>query len=156
MAAEASDPQHQAAELRVARALATVGNWMFSPATRRRIMLRSGLDVTLGDFTLLAQVSLHQPVRLSVLAALMEVDKSTLSPAARRLEAHGLIDRTADPEDARAQLVKVTGAGRLAISKVWKARAEAVADLMDGWTAADIERLADGLAAFAAEIQKLP
>ncbi|MFD0659062.1 hypothetical protein [Thermocatellispora tengchongensis] len=65
---------------RVAAALATVGNWMFAPATRRRIMAASGLELSLGDYTVLAQISLHAPVRLSVLAELMEVDKSTLSP----------------------------------------------------------------------------
>lgn len=154
MPAKGPGDQQRDAELRVAGALATVGNWMFSPATRRRIMASSGLNLTLGDFTLLAQISLHEPVRLSVLAELMEVDKSTLSPAAKRLELRDLIARTADPHDARAQLVKVTRAGRLAIKKMWKARAEAVSALMDGWTTSDVEQLADGLAAFAAEIRK--
>jgi DNA-binding MarR family transcriptional regulator len=127
---------------------------MFSPATRRRIMAESGLNLTLGDYTLLAQVSLHEPVRLSTLAALMEVDKSTLTPPTKRLEARGLIERAVDPADARAQLVKTTRSGRLTIRKLWKTRAAVVAELMAGWGVADIEHLADGLTAFAAEIDK--
>ncbi|WP_433356647.1 MarR family winged helix-turn-helix transcriptional regulator [Microtetraspora malaysiensis] len=145
--------QREAAD-RVAAALATVGNWMFAPATRRRIMASSGLEMSLGDYTLLAQVSLHGPVRLSVLAGLMEVDKSTLSPPAKRLESRGLIERQPDPADARAQLVSVTREGRLAIRELWKARADAVAALLSDWQSADIEHLAEGLGAFAEAIKK--
>lgn len=138
----------------VADALATVGNWMFSPATRRKIMASSGLELSLGDYTLLAQVSLHAPVRLSVLAELMEVDKSTLSPPAKRLEARGFIERRPDPADARAQLVSVTREGKLAIGKLWKARAAAVAALMEGWDVADVERLSESLGVLSESIKK--
>ncbi|NUW46845.1 MarR family winged helix-turn-helix transcriptional regulator [Nonomuraea rhodomycinica] len=138
----------------VAAALATVGNWMFSPATRRKIMASSGLELSLGDYTLLAQVSLHAPVRLSALAELMEVDKSTLSPPAKRLEARGFIERRPDPADARAQLVSVTRAGRLAISQLWKARAAAVAALLADWEAAEVEQLAASLGALSEAIKK--
>ncbi|GHE81696.1 hypothetical protein GCM10017786_10290 [Amycolatopsis deserti] len=137
----------------VAAALATVGNWMFSPATRRRIMASSGLELSLGDYTLLAQISVHAPVRLSVLAELMEVDKSTLSPPAKRLEQRGFIERRPDPADARAQLVSVTRAGKLAIGKLWKARAAAVADLLADWDPADVEQLAAGLGALSEAIK---
>ncbi|NIH83512.1 MarR family winged helix-turn-helix transcriptional regulator [Amycolatopsis granulosa] len=148
-----SRPQREAVD-GVAAALATVGNWMFAPATRRKIMAASGLDLSLGDYTLLAQVSLHAPVRLSVLAELMEVDKSTLSPPAKRLESRGLIERRPDPADARAQLVSVTRAGKLAIGKLWKARAAAVAALLADWDAADVEQLAASLGALSEAIKR--
>ncbi|MEU3529249.1 MarR family transcriptional regulator [Streptomyces sp. NPDC038707] len=138
----------------VAAALATVGNWMFSTAARRRIMAASGLELSLGDYTLLAQISQHAPVRLSVLAELMEVDKSTLTPPAKRLEARGFIVREPDPADARAQLVSVSRAGKLAIRKLWQARADIVAELMDDWSTADIKSLAANLAAFAEAIER--
>ncbi|MEV4305071.1 MarR family transcriptional regulator [Nonomuraea sp. NPDC049624] len=152
--AENGDVRAREATDRVAAALATVGNWMFAPTTRRRIMAASGLELSLGDYTLLAQISLHAPVRLSVLAELMEVDKSTLSPPAKRLESRGFIERQPDPDDARARLVSVTRAGKLAIRELWKARTTAVAALMEGWAPSDIEQLADGLAAFAEAIKK--
>ncbi|WP_157252438.1 MarR family winged helix-turn-helix transcriptional regulator [Nonomuraea typhae] len=139
---------------RVSAALATVGNWMFAPSTRRRIMAASGLELSLGDYTVLAQISLHAPVRLSALAELMDVDKSTLSPPARRLESRGFIERQSDPDDGRAQLVSVTRAGKLAIRELWKARASTVAALIEDWDPAEIEDLAAGLAAFAAAIKK--
>ncbi|MFG1708677.1 MarR family winged helix-turn-helix transcriptional regulator [Nonomuraea sp. M3C6] len=147
--------ERQAAD-RVAAALATVGNWMFAPATRRRIMASSGLEMSLGDYTLLAQISMHAPVRLSVLAELMEVDKSTLSPQAKRLESRGFIKRRPDPADARAQLVSVTREGKLAIRTLWKARTAAVAALLADWAPADVEQLAAGLGAFAEAIKKGP
>ncbi|MFC7016745.1 MarR family winged helix-turn-helix transcriptional regulator [Streptomyces viridiviolaceus] len=142
------------ASLEVASALAVVGNWMFSTTARRRIMSASGLDLSLGDYTLLAQISQHAPIRLSVLANLMEVDKSTLTPPAKRLEARGFIVREPDPADARAQLVSVSRAGKLAIRKLWQARAAIVAELMDDWSTAEIKSLAANLAAFAEAIEK--
>ncbi|MEU1663921.1 MarR family transcriptional regulator [Streptomyces sparsogenes] len=138
----------------VASALAVVGNWMFSTTARRRIMAASGLELSLGDYTLLAQISQHAPVRLSVLADLMEVDKSTLTPPAKRLEARGFIVREPDPVDARAQLVSVSRAGKLAIRKLWQARAAIVAELMEDWSTAEIKSLATHLAAFAEAIEK--
>ena len=138
----------------MAAALATVGNWMFAPFTRRRIMASSGLELSLGDYTLLAQISMHAPVRLSVLAELMEVDKSTLSPPAKRLESRGFIERQPDPTDARAQLVSVTRAGKLAIGKLWRARTAAVAALLAEWEPDEVVHLADGLAAFAEAIKQ--
>ncbi|MEV6674552.1 MarR family transcriptional regulator [Streptomyces sp. NPDC051162] len=139
---------------RVAGALAVVGNWMFSTANRRRIMADSGLGLALGDQTLLAQISYGGPVRLSTLAESMGVDKSTLTPPAKRLEEHGLIARSPDPTDGRAQLVEVTRAGRLAITKLRKARARAVAELMTDWDAPDVAYLAESLEALADEIKK--
>ncbi|NSC19811.1 MarR family transcriptional regulator [Streptomyces albus subsp. chlorinus] len=138
----------------VAAALATVGNWMFSTAARRRIMAASGLELSLGDYTLLAQISQHAPVRLSVLADVMEVDKSTLTPPAKRLEARGFIVREPDPADARAHLVSVSREGKLAVRKLWRARADIVAELMDDWSTTEIRNLATHLAAFAEAIKK--
>lgn len=117
-------------------------------------MAASGLELSLGDYTLLAQISHHAPVRLSVLADLMEVDKSTLTPPAKRLEARGFIVREPDPADSRAQLVSVSRAGKQAIRKLWQARAAIVAELMEDWSTADIKSLATHLAAFAAAIER--
>lgn len=144
--------QQQAAE-RVATALAVVGNWMFSTGARRRIMSASGLDLSLGDYTLLAHISAHAPVRLSALAELMEVDKSTLTPPAKRLESRGFVAREPDPADARAQLLRVTRSGKLAIGKLWRARTATVSDLVSDWAPGDVERLATALAAFADAIR---
>lgn len=95
-------------------------------------------------------------MRLSALAELMEVDKSTLSPPAKRLEARGFIEREPDPADARAQLVSVTREGKLAIRELWKARTTTIAGLLEGWEASAVEHLADGLAAFADAIKRAP
>jgi hypothetical protein len=60
----------------VAAALATVGNWMFSPATRRKIMASSGLDLSLGDYTLLADWDAAEVEQLAAsLGALSEAIK---------------------------------------------------------------------------------
>lgn len=117
-------------------------------------MAASGLELSIGDYTLLAQISQHAPVRLSVLADLVEVDKSTLTPPAKRLETRGFIVREPDPADARAQLVTVSRVGKQAVRKLWQARAAIVAELMEDWNTADVRSLATRLAAFAEAIEK--
>lgn len=151
---ETADDGTEPEARRVAAALAVVGGWMFSPDTRRRIALDAGLTLPLGDYTLLSHLSRRGPVRMSTMAEVLGMDKSTLTPPTKRLEQLGLIERSTDPTDHRAQLVQVTEAGRSSLGNLWAARTRAVAELLDGWTAEEIEPLADNLTAFAKAIRK--
>jgi DNA-binding MarR family transcriptional regulator len=151
---ESTDDGTQAEARRVAAALAIVGGWMFSPDNRRRIASDAGLTLPLGDYTLLSHLRNRGPIRMSAMAEILGVDKSTLTPPTKRLEKLGLIERSVDPCDSRAQLVQVTAEGRRSLSNLWAARTRAVAELLDGWTAKEISPLADYLSDFAEEIRK--
>lgn len=54
----------------------------------------------------------RSPMRFGELAETLQLDPATLSPIVRRLEAMGLITRTAAPTDARVVELAPTAAGR--------------------------------------------
>jgi DNA-binding MarR family transcriptional regulator len=60
----------------------------------------------------LAEIVRHGPLRLGDLAARERIAPPTLSRIVAGLVGHGFVERTPDPDDARAQLVRATPAGR--------------------------------------------
>ena len=79
-------------------------------------------------------------LRLSDLAAQMELDASTASRHVRALEQLGLVRRSPDPDDGRAFRVELTEQG----IEQWRKPPQAAgwscsAAAMDGWTDADIQ-----------------
>jgi DNA-binding MarR family transcriptional regulator len=97
-------------------------------------------------YGLLALLQDSGPLRASDLVARLGLDKSTVSRQVASLVDLGLVDRTADPVDGRAQVLtpSAEGAARLAgIRETRRARWEA--DLAD-WPAEDVDRLGELLA----------
>lgn len=64
--------------------------------------------------------------RISVLAAVDHCSQPTMTTQVRRLEDAGLTTRTADPNDARAVLVRITEEGIRTLSRVRQDRAAAI------------------------------
>ena len=54
----------------------------------------------------------REPLRVTELSRLLELDPGTLSPLLKRLEAAGYVRRERDPNDDRALAVVLTGKGR--------------------------------------------
>ena len=52
------------------------------------------------------------PVRLTVLAALVDISQPSMTQLVQRLERRGLVERSVDPADRRAALVTITDGGR--------------------------------------------
>jgi len=97
-------------------------------------------------------------VRLSELAAIIELDASTASRLVRTLENDGLVERTADPDDRRASLIELTEAGTARLAEYSKRRQGLLTKAMQDWDKSDIEtfatlmgRFADGVNAIADE-----
>jgi DNA-binding MarR family transcriptional regulator len=78
-------------------------------------------------------------LRLSDLAAKLELDASTASRHVRSLEQLGLVRRSADPDDGRAFRVELTERGAEEWEAASKRRMLLLAQAMDGWTEEDIE-----------------
>jgi DNA-binding MarR family transcriptional regulator len=100
-------------------------------------------DLDGAGYGLLALLEDAGPLRASDLVARLGLDKSTVSRQVANLVDLGLVDRTADPVDGRAQVLTPSreGSARLArIRDVRRARWES--DLSD-WPADDIERLGE-------------
>ncbi|MGY2003337.1 MarR family winged helix-turn-helix transcriptional regulator [Blastococcus sp. SYSU DS1024] len=99
-------------------------------------------DLDGAAYGLLALLQDAGPLRASDLVARLGLDKSTVSRQLSSLVELGLVDRAADPDDGRAQVLRPSaeGAARLAgIRTVRRARWES--DLAD-WPAEDVATLA--------------
>jgi DNA-binding MarR family transcriptional regulator len=91
-------------------------------------------------------------VRPSDLAAQMHLDLSTISRHLRALEQQGMLQRSPDPGDARAQRISVTAGGCDVLSRILDHRAAAIRDAISHWPESDrrtlrqlLRRLADDL-----------
>lgn len=92
-------------------------------------------------------------LRLSDLAARMELDASTASRHVRALEQLGLVRRSPDPDDGRAFRVELTEQGIEQWESSARRRMELLSAAMDGWSEEDVAtferlmtRFADGVA----------
>ena len=93
-------------------------------------------------------------LRLSDLAARMELDASTASRHVRALEQLGLVRRSPDPDDGRAFRVELTEQGIEQWEDNARRRMELLSAAMEGWSEEDVltferlmTRFADGVTA---------
>ena len=76
--------------------------------------------------------------RISALAGACGIDQSTASRYAAQLAALGLIEKHADPDDRRAQVLTLTDAGRALVTEIADRRRVFVAELLSDWDVEDI------------------
>jgi DNA-binding MarR family transcriptional regulator len=112
----------------------------------RRLALAPG-GLSHGLLTALASVAKRGPLRLAELAALEGVSAPGATRLVGELESRGLVARKVDPDDGRAFRIEVTRAGTDAILRARVARAQVVAKLLSGLTAAEIARIEGALPA---------
>ncbi|MGY1808537.1 MarR family winged helix-turn-helix transcriptional regulator [Blastococcus sp. SYSU D00669] len=114
-----------------------------SRAIQARLAAELHPDLDGASYGLLALLQDAGPLRASDLVNRLGLDKSTVSRQVAGLVALGLVDRAADPEDGRAQVLSpsVEGSARLArIREARRARWEA--DMAD-WPASDVATLGE-------------
>jgi DNA-binding MarR family transcriptional regulator len=102
--------------------------------TTRRMRQEAGTDLT--------------PSQAASLASIERIKRPTATQVIARLEAAGLVERTADPADGRATLVSATKAGTDLLRRVRSRKNAYLARRMRDLDAADIaalERAADVL-----------
>ncbi|MGI3780054.1 MAG: MarR family winged helix-turn-helix transcriptional regulator [Janthinobacterium lividum] len=83
-------------------------------------------------------------MRITALASSTQLDTSTVSRHVTQLEQSGLVERSQDPDDGRAQRVGLTDEGRTQLEASTARRREVLTHSLDGWDAddlADLERL---------------
>ena len=94
-------------------------------------------------YGLLALLQDTGPLRASDLVARLGLDKSTVSRQVASLVDLGLVERTADPVDGRAQVLTPSAEGSARLARIRDARrARWEADLGD-WPPEDVARLAE-------------
>jgi len=105
-------------------------------------------ELEAGAYGLLLRVGAQGGVRATDLAGYLGIGKPTVSRQLAALERLGLVERTRDAADARAQLVVLTALGRERVDRVRAARQEHVQAMLSTWQDADVDQLAALLARF--------
>jgi DNA-binding MarR family transcriptional regulator len=126
----------------VENALIPLVRYLSSPRTWRQLAAATDVDLDRARYVVLRAAAETEPVRTTALAEQLGVDPSTMSRHVSILEQAGLVARTADPADGRAQTVSLTSAGRAVMEKVRAARHDLITDVLSDWDDTDRSRLA--------------
>jgi DNA-binding MarR family transcriptional regulator len=94
---------------------------------------------------LLSVIEDQGEARISDLAALDHSSQPTMTTQVRRLEAAGLVSRTADPADARAVLISITPKGIATLTQVRADRGAVIDPYLERLDAGDRQTLNDAI-----------
>ena len=100
-------------------------------------------DLDGAAFGLLALLQDAGPLRASDLVARLGLDKSTVSRQVASLVGLGLVDRSADPDDGRAQVLTPSAEGAARLAQIRDARRERWEADLGHWPAQDVATLAE-------------
>src|ERR1700690_3154452 len=81
------------------------------------------LDLTQGQFSLLTSLNRPEPPSIGSVAALLAMDRTTLTANLKPLERRGLLKVSVDKEDRRSRRLALTASGRALLAKaypVWR------------------------------------
>lgn len=113
----------------------------------RRLMVRRADRLSPGllpgSFKVFITIAQAGPVTATTVGEQMMIDKGQLSRAVASLEQLGLVARTPDPSDRRAQLLEATPEGRARYNEIQEDPKErSLRDKLSQWDIDDISRLA--------------
>lgn len=108
---------------------------------RRRTGVHHELDR--AEYLLLRTLDAVGPADICTLAAALGLDPSTAGRQVAVMAGKGLVERTPAANDRRRSIISPTEAGaeRMAVTRTQ--RREATAELLTGWSDADLDNLAD-------------
>jgi DNA-binding MarR family transcriptional regulator len=105
-----------------------------------RVMRQRREDDTVdpGTFWLLKTISHRGPLRITELASSTHLDTSTVSRHVAQLERNGLVERTPDPADGRAQLVGISPDGQEQLDEAFQRRRRVLENTLADWESDDV------------------
>ena len=128
--------------------------------TRRNSLTATAAGVPLdrAAVVVLLQLADSGATRPGELAARLEVEAPHVTRQVQRLEKAGYADRSPDPDDRRAQLIRLTPSGRAAANRIRKVGRSAMQAALAHWSphelhqfAAQFHRMVDDFLAYDAE-----
>lgn len=93
------------------------------------------LGLTNGQFSLLTSLNREEPATMGAVAAVLAMDRTTLTAALKPLQRAGFVEVQIDLEDRRTRLLTLTPAGRALLASavpVWNCTHAQVEGLLDG------------------------
>ncbi|HYP46077.1 MAG TPA: MarR family transcriptional regulator [Propionibacteriaceae bacterium] len=126
--------------------LSRLGEDLITTAARMvRWVQTDGLTLSLASARILARLSDRGSARISDLAAAERSSQPTITNHVKRLEAAGLVERAADPSDARAWIIRLTEQGHAELAAMRAALGNNVAPYLAPLSARDRAALRAGI-----------
>lgn len=120
----------------------------------RRLRTRHPEDqVDPSTFPLAKALMCGHAMRVSDLAAKVGLDASTVSRQIKQLEDKLIVERTSDPADGRASLVRLTGQGEAHMQAAFQRRFQRIKTALHPWTDADKAHLTTLLTRLASDLR---
>ncbi|GEL98144.1 MarR family winged helix-turn-helix transcriptional regulator [Cellulomonas terrae] len=110
-----------------------------TPAIQGQILAKTGETLDQADHQALRHLLAWGSMRPTALAEVLGTGASHVSKIVRRLEADGLVQRSADPRDGRATLISLTASGKEAARGVYALGDRMIAEVLENWSPADVE-----------------
>jgi DNA-binding MarR family transcriptional regulator len=112
--------------------------------TRRHDRARTAAGVRLdrAAVMIVRQLAESGPMRPGEIAARLEVEAPHVTRQVQRLMRAGYVDRVPDPDDRRAQLVRLTPSGRAAADRIREVGRRAMQAALAAWKPQELHQLA--------------
>jgi DNA-binding MarR family transcriptional regulator len=146
------NPLKAEAESRVEQSLLDLVRRVTDPRGNASLKARSGIDLERAATVLLARIEELGPARLSDVALAAGVEISTASRPVTRLVEQGYVERSTDPADGRAALLRTTALGRAVLERWRAARREWLRDVLEDFDDEERERFARLFEHFVAQV----
>ncbi len=104
-------------------------------------------ELQASTYVMLGYVRDHGPLRPMAMCSAFDLDKGSVSRQVQQLLDLGLLDRTPDPDDGRATLIRLSEDGRRRMDDVATQRRKLLDERLGEWSGED-------LADFAAELAR--
>lgn len=104
------------------------------------ILAKSGESLDQPSHQALRLLLAWGSMRPSALADALGTGASYVSKIVRRLEQDGLVQRSTDASDRRANLITLTEAGEAAARGVYELGDRMISEVLSGWSPADVRR----------------
>jgi DNA-binding MarR family transcriptional regulator len=104
-----------------------------------------GFGLSLAAARILARLNDNGPTRISDLATAERCSQPTITNHVKRLEAMGLVDREADPRDARAWMIGLNSAGQKELAEMRDSLGTSIEPYLARLSRRDLKALREGV-----------
>ena len=124
------------------RALTRVAHLLTRARRHGRTVAAAGVTLDRANVPLLRMLAdSEEPMRLGELAACLGVEAPHVTRQIQRLERERYVDRVPDPDDRRAQRVRITDEGRATVEAIRTVSRRNMQEALAEWTTEDLQLL---------------
>lgn len=141
-----------ALETRLLGALTHLSTQWSSSGTQAAVAEAAGVQIDAVDIPPVYVLGQEGPLRASTLATMLRLSRPTMSKQLTRLERAGFVERSADADDARAVIIRLSPDGEIAHRRLVAQGITMVERALNTWDGAEAARFTRQLERFVAAL----